>query len=495
MRDGILVLDFGGQDAQAVARKVRGEHVYSQVLPFDADIERIRACEPRGLILTGGRGDPFGAGALDCAGEVYALGLPMLGFGYGASIMLRHAGARLVNTQDQARACQVFFEEHPLFEGLTQSERMLDRLDEMDLPEGFERIAYTAEGEGAAFACEQSRMYGMQFYTEPNDPDGLAILDNYCKMCGCARDWSMESFLEEALEQIKREVGAGRALIAISGGVDSAVCAALMHRAIGQQLTCMHVDTGLMRKGEREAVESCFGGEMGMNLVIIDARARFLKRLRGIEQADEKRRAVEDEYINVLKEEIARSGGAEILAQGTIYTDILSGEEMGAREKGAALSENVDFVRLIEPIKMLFKDEVRELGRLLGLSQNLVNRQAFPAAGLAMRCRGEVTRERLDMVREADAILREEIVQSGLEKRVRQYFVVLTTERTSGVPESGYAAVLRVLSTTSSQAASVYRLPYDLLERLAARITAEVQGINRVVYDITGMPPATVEWD
>lgn len=491
-QDGILVLDFGGAEARSIARRLRGERVFSQMLPYDAPLGEMTRYAPRGIILSGDGQDAFAEGAPDVESAVYELGLPIMGFGYGARILLRHMGGKLLATEANLGTVQVAFDEDAqLFSGLEQSERVIERLDEYELPEGFRVTATARDGRAVAYEDPERRAYGMQFYPESNDPDGLLILRNFaCSVAGCEPNWTIDNFLLHAERQIRDTVGAGRAVIAISGGVDSAVCAALMHRAIGERLSCLHVDTGLMRIGERERVETYFD-ELGVNLTVVDARDRFLEKLQGVTENQIKHRVVYAEYERVLLEAVQNLGEFDFLTQGTIYNDEIDHvNPLGV----AHMNGEGHAGRLLEPLRMLFKEEVRELGTALGLPHELVSRQTFPSAGLAVRCVGELTSDRLRMVREADRIFRDEIKEAGLDKRIGRYFAVLTSVMT-GTEQPGYAVALRAVHPFSMGRASAYRLPYDLLERIVERITSEVRGVNRVVYDITGAPPATIEWD
>ena len=484
--DGILVLDFGGIEGRAIARRMRGEQVFCTVMPVMSSIDAIRAQGARGIIIAGGGRDAFAEGAPRIPAAVYELGLPMLGVGYGARALLRDAGAVLKGSQFGVMAKQVSFDEVPLFRDLTTSDRAFSRLDDVELPDGFIRTAVTDDGCCAAFENAGHKCWGMQFCPEANDPDGLLILRNFARgLCGAEPNWNMASFLDWSLGQIRHMVGDRRALVAISGGVDSAVCAALVHRAVGEKLVCVHVDTGLMRAGEREQVQHYFVDE-GIGLRIIDAQARFLEALDGLTSSDEKRGAVYREYGRVVQEVIDDHGEDMLLAQGIIYPDILDEPDEWAHARGHA----------IEPIKMLFKDEVRELGALLGLPKGLVNRQAFPGPGLALRCAGAISAEKIAIVRRADQIFRDEVVKAGLDKRVRQYFAVLAATTTKGHDGNyGHTVALRAVNADAGGGATAYRMPYDLLERVCERLVAEVTGVNRVTYDITGVPPALVEWE
>ncbi len=484
-QDGIVVLDFGGLDGRALARRMRGEQVFCTVLPIDAPVEQILRRQPRGLIIAGDSKDAFSADAPRIPQAVHRLGLPMLGIGYGARIMLRAAGGRLKSTEFAVPASDVVFDDVPLFKGLTQSDRTFDRLDDIELPLGFTKTAATGDGRSVAFECPEKKVWGMQFCPEANDPDGLRILRNFARgICGAEPNWNMEAFLDWSMDDIRAKVGVHRAMIAISGGVDSSVCAALIHRAVGDSLTCMHVDTGLMREGEREMVQRHFD-EQGIVLQVIQAQPRFLKALSGLTESAQKREAMYRTYEGVVRDAKASMGEGDLSAQGTIYNDVLDEPETWAHRPDG----------MLEPLRYLFKDEVRELGRLLGLPPELVNRQAFPGPGLALRVVGEATAERIAVVRKADKVLHDEVHSAGVDKKVRQYFAVLTDTRTKGQNGYGYTVALRAVNPGATGAAMVYRMPYDLLERVCERIVTEVPCVNRVVYDITSKPPAMIEWE
>ena len=484
--DFILVLDFGGQQAQSMARKLRGQNYYCEVHPGDISPETVSRKAPRGLLLAGGSdGRPLNA-------ELLRLGLPVLAMGACARAMAAVLGAVSEGSLLTGRASQINFLPCPLFDGLGASDRFFDRVDALRLPEGFEPIATTTDGVVPAFANLPANLYGLQFYPESNDPDGAQILANFAgRICGCSAYWSSEFYIDREIEYLRERIGNGRAIMAISGGVDSTVCAVLMHRAIGERLKCVFVDTGLLRKGEAETVAHVFREHLGLSPSVIDARERVLAALRGLTDAQEKRRAVERVFSQVMRAEASAEPGAEFLVSGTNYADLLSGDGERIHDDGG--------LKRIEPIRMLFKDEVRAIGDALGIPKELLNRQPFPGPGLAVRCAGEVTEERLALLRDADAIFREEIAAAGLDKRIWQYFVVLLDVRSTGVRKGSrsydYAVALRAINSIDAMSATVYRLPYDLLERVTARITTEVEGINRVVYDITGKPPATIEWE
>ena len=498
--DKVLLLDFGGTQAQSVARKLRGERVYCEVLPCSASLDEIKKANPRGILLAGGSGEDD---APRCDAGVYALGLPVLAMGYGARLLVKELGGKTLGILAEKRAAEISFAPCALFEGLSESDRYFERVDAVELPEGFGTLAFSAGGLMPAFGSEERKLYGLQFYPETNDPDGLRMLFNFAvAICGCAPEWSVARFVERELEEIRKQAGGGRTLMAISGGVDSSVCAALMHRALGDKLTCVYVNTGLMRKGETELVEHAFRDELGLDMVCVDATERFLSRLKGVSDPLEKRRVVLDELMNVFADEARRLGPFECLAQGTIYPDVIgsySGTGAHGRNSDVVATRNIEFARLIEPLRMLFKDEVRQVGEVLGVPRGLIGRQPFPGPGLAVRCIGEVTQQKLRVLREADAIFREEVADAGLDKRIWQYFAVLTNVHSIGLRDSGpcyeHTIALRAVSSQDAVSAYAFRLPYDLLERVVQRITSEVPGVNRVVYDVTGKPTAMIEWE
>ena len=486
-KDMILILDFGGSQSQSVARKVRGEGVYCEVLPSHAPLDTLRSKRPKGLILAGAPREDD-SGEPDLSREVFFLGVPVLCVGYSARRMVELLGGECRGTALSGQTAGVEFEECALFEGLTRCERYIARLDNLRLFSGARPLA-TAEGAVAAFGDEARQLYGMQFSAEQNDPDGLTIISNFCRgICGCDPWWKPEAFIEDELARIQEAVGDGSALMAISGGVDSAVGAALMHRAIGDRLHCLFVDTGLMRKGEPEKVRSLFR-EMHMEVELVDARERFLSALAGITDGREKRRVIDEVFVQVFEEEAVRLDQADCLVQGTIYPDVIG--YYGAPRTGVGVPAHGRFRTVLEPTRMLFKDEVRMVGALLGIPEEIIDRQPFPGPGLAVRCLGEVTEEKLSALRSADAIFREEIKAAGLQRRIGQCFAVLMEMGA----EKGWMVALRSVNAPDAVSATAFRMPYDLLERVMARVTSEVPGVARVVYDVTSKPPARVEWE
>ncbi len=498
--DKVLILDFGGTQAQSIARKLRGERVYCEVLPYSVPLEEMQKAAPKGILLAGGVPD---SEQPRCDARVFALGLPILALGHTVRLLATELGGKDLGILAAKRTAEISFADCPLFEGLTESDRYLERVDAFELPEGFAALAFSGGGMMPAFGDALRGIYALQFYPESNDPDGLRILSNFAvKICRCAPEWSIDRFVAEEIEAIRAQVGGGRALMALSGGVDSSVCAALMHRAIGENLTCVYVNTGLMRKGETEMVMRVFHDELGLDLICVDASDRFLVRLKGVRDPLEKRRAVLDELLNVFADEGAKLGSFECLVRGTIYPDVIgSYSQTGAHGRNAdtVVTQKIDFTRLIEPLRVLFKDEVRQVGEVLQMPRELISRQPFPGPGLAIRCIGEVTQEKLRILREADAIFRAEIAEAGLDRRIWQYFAVLTDVHSIGLRDSGpcyeHTIALRAVSSQDAVSAYAYRLPYDLLERVVSRITSEVPGVNRVVYDVTGKPTAMIEWE
>ncbi len=487
--DFILVLDLGGPQAVEMARKLRNQRYYTEIMSRGADEELFRRKAPRGILVVGGDGysEPFPKAAL-------ALGVPVLALGGAARRMIETCGAVSEGILLKEQASQITFKPCPLFDQLSESDRYFARVDGFALPEGFVSIATTLEGFSPAYADLERRLYGLQFYAESNDPDGAVILSNFAeKICGCTPIWTAKDFLEEEVRYIRERVGNGSALMAVSGGVDSTTCALLMHRAIGERVTCVFVDTGLLRSGEAEQVRNTFEGELGLKLISVDAGDRMLNRLRGVIEPTEKRQVIYEEYMKILAEVGREHPEAEYFVEGTIYSDLLA---RGSSD--AVYARRFDPGKRLEPIRMLFKDEVRILGELLGLPRALAARQSFPGPGLAVRCMGEVTESKLALLRRADAIFREEIQLAGQDKKLTRYFAILDDTRTVGrrlgVTTREYACVLRAVGEQGLASYTVGKLPYDMLERAAARIIREVPGINRVTYDISPCENTFVEW-
>lgn len=506
----VVVLDFGGQYNQLIARRIRELNVYSELVPHTISAEELAKKNLKGIVFSGGPNSVFAPGAPTVDPKVYELDVPILGICYGMQLLAKRYEARVERgaVREYGRAkLAVSKQAGPLFANQPQEQLVwMSHSDAVrEVPEGFTKDAETATGTIAAMSNESKRLYAVQYHPEVKHSEhGMEVLSNFLfSVCGCKADWTMDSLIDDAIANIRTQVGENRALVALSGGVDSAVAAALVHRAIGNQLTAMFVDHGLLRKGESEAVMSSLGGQLGIDVVRIDAADRFLGKLAGVSDPERKRKIIGEEFIRVFEAESQRLGTFEFLVQGTLYTDIIeSGTATAATIKShhnvGGLPEDVQFT-ILEPLKELFKDEVRALGEALGLPAELVWRQPFPGPGLAIRILGDVTEDKLHVVRETDAILRDEIQKAGLNREIWQYFTVLTGVRSVGVmgDERTYAntIAIRGVASQDGMTADWARIPYDVLERISTRIVNEVPEVNRIVYDITSKPPATIEWE
>ncbi len=510
-QDLVVVLDFGAQYSQLIARRIRELHVYSLILPFDTALEEILALRPKGIILSGGPASVYEPGAPRCDPGLFTSGVPLLGICYGMQLMAQALGGETGPApRKEFGRTRLYVDElagDGLFRGLER--RLLCWMSHGDtvhrLPPGFETLAHSDHCPHAAVADRARRLYGLQFHPEVSHTAwGADVLRNFLYgICGCAPSWTMTSFVERATQEIRAQVGGGRAICALSGGVDSSAAAALVFRAIGERLTCVFVDHGLLRRGEADQVVAVFRDHFGMPLVHVDARQRFLERLRGVTDPEQKRVLIGREFITVFAEEASRLGRPEFLVQGTLYPDVIeSGTRTAARIKThhnvGGLPAALPF-RLVEPFRTLFKDEVRVVARTLGLPDAMVDRHPFPGPGLAIRVVGEVTEERLAILRHADAIVTEEIRRSGLARDVWQAFAVLLPVHPVGVAGDartyGHVIAVRAVTSQDGMTADWARLPADLLETVSNRITGEVRGVSRVVYDISSKPPATIEWE
>ncbi len=510
----ILVLDFGGQYNQLIARRVRECHVYCEVKPYTTPISEIREFGPIGMIFTGGPNSVYDEDAPHADPELFRLGVPILGICYGCQLLAHHLGGSVVAAQsDAAREygkTETFFDTScRLFKGLPErGVTWMSHGDYMErVPEGFELKAHSAACPNVAICDEARGFYGVQFHPEVNHTEhGADMIRNFLyEVCGAHGDWTMGDYKETAVRSIREKVGGGKVLLALSGGVDSSVAAALVAEAVGSQLTCVFVDHGLMRLNEGDEVEAAFR-KWDINFVRANAEDVFLSKLAGVTEPERKRKIIGEEFIRVFEAEAKKIGAVDYLVQGTIYPDVI---ESGSGKAGAAvikshhnvggLPDYVDFKEIIEPLRMLFKDEVRQLGRELGLPEYLVSRQPFPGPGLAIRIIGEITKEKASLLRLADFIFRDEVAKAGLERTMDQYFAVLTNMRSVGVMGDGrtydYTLALRSVTTSDFMTADWTRIPYDVLDRVSVRIVNEVPHINRVVYDITSKPPATIEWE
>lgn len=507
MRERVVVLDFGGQYNQLIARRVREAGVYSELIPHDAPLSRIQGDALSAIILTGGPDSAYVEGAKSCDNAIFSLGVPVLGICYGMQYLAKVFGGEIASADVREYGhTKIRFQPHSLFDGMGDVVWMNHNDSVTKAPAGFFAIASTDACPVAAFADEARKLYGIQFHAEvTHTVNGQKLFENFLRnICALRCDYSAANLKDELIAQIRAQVGDQRVIGALSGGVDSSVASVLVHEAVGDQLTCIFVDHGLLRENEAEEVMRVYHDTLSLNIIKVDAKDRFLSKLAGVVEPERKRKIIGEEFIRVFEEESKKLGGGEFLLQGTIYPDVIesgtsSASTIKSHHNVGGLPKDIGFVGLVEPLRMLFKDEVRALGESLGIPHELVWRQPFPGPGLAIRVLGDVTEEKLQILRKSDYIFREEIQKAGLAEAIWQYFTVFTGMRTVGVMGDlrTYDYIIGVRAVTSTDAMTVEwaEIPYPVLRRISERIIGEVPHVNRVVYDITSKPPGTIEWE
>ena len=506
----IIILDFGAQYTHLIARRIRAAHFYCEILPYNTGLSVIKEKNPKGIVLSGGPASVLEEGAPRCELGIFELGVPILGICYGMQLMAQMLGGKVIvpDNREYGKVSVSIDDKSSLLLGLDDEIQawMSHTLQVSCAPEGFRPLAHTEHCDWAAFSCEEKQLYGLQFHPEVTHTEGGEnIICNFLtNICRCKGNWHMSSFVNQAVKEIQSQVGDGEVLLGLSGGVDSSVTAALLHRAIGDKLTAVFVDHGLMRKNEPNEVEAVFRPIMGEKLKMVDASNYFLSKLAGVTEPEQKRKIIGAEFISVFADAARSLGRLDYLAQGTIYPDIVescsaTGTVIKSHHNVGGMPDDLPFIGVVEPLRPLFKDEVRTLGEELGLPKSMVWRQPFPGPGLAVRVVGEITREKLEIARESDSVFREEMKKAGLDEVASQYFTVLTGLRSVGVMGDersyDYTLALRAISTDDFMTADWVRIPYEVLDIVARRIVNEVRNVNRVVYDITTKPPASVEWE